>query len=106
MSKKAPNIGIYGETGRYPLAIVAILNTIKYWHRLQNIHGWTLIHQAFNEMKHLNLENSWYGTVQSLLTRSNIKCDMAVKHAIKSIKTELCGQFLAFWKNKLFDDTN
>ncbi len=106
VSKKAPNIGIYGETGRYPLAIESILNTIKYWHRLQNIHESTLVHQAFNEMKHSNLENSWFATVQSLLTRSNIKHDMAVKQVIKSIKTELQGQFLSFWKKKLFDDTN
>ena len=88
------------------LAIESILNTIKYWHRLQNIHESTLVHQAFNEMKHSNLENSWYATVQSLWTRSNIRHDMAVKQVIKSIKTELQGQFLSFWKKKLFDDTN
>ena len=106
VSKKAPNIGILGETGRYPLAIESVINTVKYWHRLQKVHESSLIHKAYKEMKHANSENSWYGAVESLLTKSNITCDIAIKHLIKSIKAELQGQFLTFWKNKLFDDRN
>ena len=50
VSKKAPNIGIYGETGRCPLAIDAVLNSVKYWCRLQNIRNKdSLIYCAYNE---------------------------------------------------------
>ena len=52
VSKKAPNIGIYGETGRYPLAIEAVTNTVKYWFRAKNMDPSMLVHKAYNVRCH------------------------------------------------------
>ena len=37
MNKKAPNIGVYGDTGRFPITIDAATNFVKYWHRLADL---------------------------------------------------------------------
>jgi hypothetical protein len=35
VGRKAPNIGIYGDTGRVPLLVDAMCSTVKYLHRLE-----------------------------------------------------------------------
>ena len=54
VSRKAPIIGIYGETGRFPQAIEAIVNAAKCWHRLQDMKNTTVVHKAYTEMKYMN----------------------------------------------------
>jgi len=107
VSKRAPNIGIYGEIGRFPLAIEAVLNSVKFWHRVQNMSNSSLLQKAYNEMVNLNLDNSWYTSMKSLLTKAGtIHNNPSLVTVINGIKPILEGQYLQFWRNKLFDDKN
>ena len=105
VSRKAPNIGIYGETGRYPLAIEAVTNALKYWQRLQNIDKSSLIHHSFLESRNINQDNSWHKTLTCLLSANNIVGNIT-QQSIRNIKAHLISQFSEEWKGKLFDDKN
>ena len=71
VSRKAPIIEIYGETGRFPLAIEAIVNAAKYWYRLQDMKNTTPVYKAYTEMKPMKSGDTWDTVIQSLLVRAN-----------------------------------
>ena len=106
ISRKAPNIGIYGETGRYPLAIEAVINTVKYWFRAKSMNPSTLVHKAYIEMQNADCNDTWNTAIQSVLAKANITHTQSESEAIKQIRAILCDQYLTFWKHKLFDDKN
>lgn len=104
VSRKAPTIGIYGETGRYPLAIEAIVNTVKYWHRIKNLKKSTLVYKAYSEMENAENEDSWCNTMQLILRRANVNHQQLALIVVKRIKSMLEEQYLKYWHNKLCDD--
>ena len=53
--KKASNIGVWGETGRYPLIYQSLRLALKYYKRLQNIPDSTFAHAAMKEQKAMKL---------------------------------------------------
>ena len=105
VSKKAPNIGIYGETGRYPLAIDAMINSIKYWSRLNALDNEQLLKKAFNESKR-DHQNSLCKNVEHLMLKTKINLDASTSYIANYIRKQLQDKFITFWKDKLYDDTN
>ena len=67
VNKRTPFYSIYGESGRFPLQIEALLNTIKFWMRLSNLETSSLSNKAFKEMSTQKLKNSWYMNMDSLM---------------------------------------
>ena len=55
----------WGDTGRYPLGLSTIKQTINYYHRVQNlVNHSSLVYKAFLEQKNLQLD--WYRSLQSI----------------------------------------
>ena len=63
--KKASTIGIWGETGRYPLIYQSINITLKYYQRLQNSKPGSIVYAALQDQKKLKLP--WYKNIESIL---------------------------------------
>ena len=49
MTRRTPLIGIYGETGRYPIAIEIVCNSIKYLNRVTDTEDNSLLHHCLLE---------------------------------------------------------
>ena len=67
VSKRATNIAVMGELGRYPLYLEVLLNMVKYWFRLSEQTD-SLIKEAFEESKNMFNKNKdcWYGSIKSI----------------------------------------
>ncbi len=105
VNKKAPNLAIYGDSGRFPIYLSTISMFIKYWHRLVNVKN-DILQDAYklHEMNH----SEWYNDVTTLFKRvelsiheaSKLKCKHIVSRIVESCK--IC--FKTNWYNELFDD--
>ena len=63
--RKASNIGVWGESGRYPLIYQSIRLTLNYYNRLLKVPHNTFVHAALKEQKLLKLP--WYKNIEPLL---------------------------------------
>ena len=70
MHRKASNVGVWGESGRYPLIYQAIRLTLNYFKRLSNLTDGTFIKAALYEQKTLNLP--WFKNIEPLLKLDEI----------------------------------
>ena len=62
--RKASNIGVWGESGRFPLIFEAIKLSLNYFKRLESLHQKSFVSAALREQKALNLP--WFKNVKSL----------------------------------------
>ena len=66
--KRSSNVATWGETGRYPICVGALKQTIKYKQRLEdNDDDRSLIYHALKEQ--IKLKLSWYMTLSDLQTK-------------------------------------
>ena len=68
--RKSSNIGVWGESGRYPLIYQTIRLSINYYTRLTKGDSSSFVSAALQEQKHLNLP--WYKNIESLLKLDEI----------------------------------
>ena len=68
--RKASNIGVWGESGRYPLIYQSIRLTLNYYNRLLKVSHNTFVHAALKEQKLLKLP--WYKNIEPLLKLDEI----------------------------------
>ena len=68
--KKASNVGVWGESGRYPLIYQSIRLTLNYYKRLLKSPSDTFIHAALKEQQSLNLP--WYRNIEPLIKMDEI----------------------------------
>lgn len=104
VNKHATIIGLYGETGRFPLYVSNISMFIKYWHRLaqfSNSEG--LLYNAFNYNK--ESESSWWKSVKKLSNMANIDINQArersVNFFLKAVVDVCKTSFMEGWKDEL-----
>ena len=65
VNRKTTNVGVWGESGRYPLVYECINLTLKYLTRIKNLQNDSLVSLAFKEQVKMDLD--WYrGTKQIL----------------------------------------
>ena len=87
--RKASNIGIYGDTGRYPLSFHAIKLSVDYFNRVLTMNPNALVYKAYEEQKSLNLD--WYQTLHTF-NKTDSQSD---------ITTHLQTLFKDTWRNEL-----
>ena len=63
--RKASNVGVWGESGRYPLIYQSIRLTLNYYKRLSHMPDNTFVKAALHEQKLLNLP--WFKNIEPLL---------------------------------------
>ena len=68
--KRTNNCAVWGDTGRYPLVISAIKQSMKYFERLQGLNGsGKLVEDAFSEQQKLDLP--WYKVMSKIINFGN-----------------------------------
>lgn len=71
--RKTSNLAVWGDSGRYPLAIEALQLAIDYFYRLDSLPTDSLTHLAFLDQRSLNL--SWYQTMSIITSSYNNESD-------------------------------
>ena len=66
VNRKASNIGVWGESGRYPLIYECLNLTIKYVRRLKNLQNNSLVSLAFKEQEKMGLD--WYRGIEPVIS--------------------------------------
>ena len=111
VNKRATNLAVMGEVGRYPLMIEIIFNMLKYYHVISTTSD-ELMSNAYKESSdaHLSGQQSWVGCVKAFIQylqidaffddkvckqKSNFKCNIFKKLQIAYFK---------IWNKLLFSD--
>ena len=63
--RKSSNVGVWGETGRYPLIYQSIRLTLNYFKRISTLNPDSLVAAALREQKSMKLP--WYKNIKPLL---------------------------------------
>ena len=66
VNRKASNIGVWGESGRYPLIYECLNLTTNYVRRVKNLQNNSLVSLAFKEQTKMNLD--WYKKIEPILS--------------------------------------
>ena len=109
VGKKAPNMGIYGETGRKPIYFDTVAPMIKYWHRM-NTSKDGLLYQAFQDNLTLNEKNKicWTRNIHELVEAFQLpqilQADLnksAIKSLVSMFKFRLSCEFDKKWQEEV-----
>ena len=68
--RKASNVGVWGETGRFPLVYQSIRLSLNYFKRLKTLDPKSFVSAALREQKAMNLP--WFRNIKSLLMQDEI----------------------------------
>ena len=103
INKRSPNFSIYGETGRFPLSIDLLCNSLKYYNRLLDMDEGSILHCCLLENMKFKQKDTWITNIKLLCNNSMVQ--LGKKHLqINQIRQHLQNMFKDWWKNKLFDD--
>jgi hypothetical protein len=110
VNRKAPNIGVYGDTGRFPITLSAAISFTKYWNRVANIDTQSnnLLHCAYMETMQQNAKGSWFLNVKNMLQLISEKLDLYQQNHMvytSKLKMALKQLYKKGWKEELFCDT-
>ena len=94
MHKKSSNIGIWGDTGRYPLLFNALKLAIDYHDRIKIFNDNTLLKKSYLEQKNLNLE--WYANVSAIVDKFG---SGERKRTSINVNENLNSEFKMLWHN-------
>ena len=77
VNKNTSNLVTLGELGRYPIQIIIIIRTIKFWYRINELEENSLLKETLNEQLRApnTNKNQWIHFVNQILNSLNIeKC--------------------------------
>jgi hypothetical protein len=109
VNKRTTNIGVYGDTGRYPLTCSAALYSIKYWHRIanMNIQDDGLLQSALKENLSCDSQLSWVTNICRMLSTMNETMDTVLNKSTnytRQFLKALTDVFRNGWQRELFTD--
>ena len=104
VSKHAPQTGIIGELGRYPIKIVIVKRMLKYWHSLV-ISDDILLRSAYLSAR---CHSKWFEFIQNILgtySESNIWSAVCnINATVKIIQNNLRKHYQVSWYSELHND--
>ena len=109
-SKFTSNYAIRAILGKYPLRINTDMKLVKYWYRLENLSGDSILKEAYNLCK--SNSPSWYSNVINFWDKNGLNyisenpCTFTADHIINQLKQKLDDQYLQVWDNKAISSTN
>ena len=97
------NVMVYGETGKYPISLEAMLNSVKYFVRLYEMREGSLVKQMFNELtrSHNSGFSTWISEIRSMLNRYSVDYSEINKDTVTVFKEAIHTVYLECWRNKL-----
>jgi len=104
-----PNLMIYGDTGRYPLYVKAILRCVKYWLRILSMDNKRYPQKVYQMMIHTTNSNySWAKRIKDLLYDydfEDVWREQNVPSAnafLKELKRRLVYRYVEYWNTALY----
>ena len=95
--KRTDNCAVWGDTGRYPLVISAIKQSIKYFERLQGLNdSGKLVEDAFSEQQKLDLP--WYKVMSKIINFWHCSSDSNYSTG-SLVKKQIIITFRSLWEN-------
>jgi len=107
VSSRAPNIMVYGDTGRFPLYINATLRSIKYWLKVLKMEEHRFPFKAYQMLKGIKKGHTWASKIRDVLTEhgfENVWNEQGASNEIdflKSLRQQLINSFNSKWKDDL-----
>jgi hypothetical protein len=96
---------IYGELGRYPIAINIKVRMIKFWCKLHTSQGNKLSSKLFYSLTHYN--NTWSNFIKSILNECGLSYIWQSKQSVnvtwlkKLVFKALYDQFIQSWYSEM-----
>ena len=109
VTKRASNIAVMGELGRYPFYIDIFINMVNYYIRLLKSDG--LLSETLSTSITLfnNDKNSWFGCIDALLQYLNVNTNYLLKskrNVKKYLLSKLKIKYEAIWRQELLRDSS
>lgn len=107
--KKATNDAVYGETGRYPLHIDILYQSVKYLKRLAGPQCPKLLQRAFNESCNLceNGKTSWVSSIYFAMKHFGIEdLHSQERNLANEVKSKAILEFKQHWSEKISNCAN
>ena len=100
VNKRAVNLAVKGELGRFPVSFSCIIQAFKYWHHLQETSN-SLLREAASVSKslHDNGISTWFSFYDRVRKLINVKVDDS--SAAVSLLSYLCEKFRIYWVNTI-----
>ena len=91
--RQTPTLGVYAETGRFPLRVRQQVNTINYWAKIKNLPSHDVLNKCLKiqeNLSHLG-QNNWYKKVVTIIVDANITdwLNMEPSSLAKQVKLNL-----------------
>ena len=104
VKRQTPNLAVFGEIARLPLALKAHLNVMKYWNRIRHMDRDTLVNQAYWE--NVRMDSNWCRTVQHLNVTHNLhdRRNFNRKKFPGIAKKTIQKDFILFWKTTISNE--
>ena len=68
LKRNTPSMAVLGDSGQYPVSVIAYLNLLKYWHRICHLDDSCLVKKALNETTSIpDSKCDWKATVKTIL---------------------------------------
>jgi hypothetical protein len=103
VNRKAPIIGLYGESGRYPLVIEMLCNGIKNLQRIVAMPENSLLYQGYIENLNIKHQDSWI--MNSKVVGKIVNGTSFPNINVSYLKNILIDKFSGYWHNCLFNDS-
>jgi hypothetical protein len=99
-------ISLYGETGRYPLVINMICNSLRYLDRVRLQEESSLLYQCWRENESFNHKSSLISNLSTVIGKPFNPALPLNKNLINKVGQNLRLNFRNYWHDKIHDDSN
>ena len=106
-------LAVYGETGRFPLAVRQRINILKYWCRIINMENNSIVKNTYLELHKLSADGhyTWCSLIQSILSDHELnhiwhsQSIVNTNEFVNNAKEFEHARFIMNWKNAIEDSS-
>jgi hypothetical protein len=100
VKKSTSTLALYGETGRFPIALRFKVKQAKYWARIMGLPADNIVKLAYNTLRELDAcgYDNWVTNIRLMLETRNLNCHWEAQESVSN------REFLSEFKTGLYDD--
>ena len=109
VSPRTPNTVVYGETGRYPLCINAVIKSVKYWLKILKMEEHRFPRMVYKMMlKNIDEYDNWASKVKQTLVSNNLSNIWSAQEVgnerefLRLLRERLVEAFTRRWLHDLY----
>ena len=102
VNKRAVNLAVKGDLGRFPIGISCMLQAFKYWYQIQSSNN-ILFREALPVSQDLHRERifTWFSFFSSLCKLINVKPSDITSEGFVLLKEKLCDCYIQYWSDRI-----